>query len=384
MSKKRCNGEGSIQKRKDGRWECSIMFGFQKDGRRRRKSFYGRTRKEALDKMHDFKQKLEAGLITLDERPLVQPDILFSQWADTWYEGHKDSISKTTQQSYKYTLATLKEKIGDRPVNTIKAMDIEDLLRDLRKEGKSDSYVAKARGMLFQIMNKAEANELIRRNPVACAEKMRANKPMEAKEAFTAEEVKKLMQELPHDKYGDSIRLMLGTGIRMQELLALEPRLIEEDGSVIHIRQAVKTVSGKVEIGPPKSRDSLRDVPIPEGMRSMVMSLRATEDTYIFQSPNKEQPFDPKHYRDKFKQYISDVAGVRVLTPHSCRHTYVSQMQALGVDLATIQSMVGHADLDMTQHYLHVQSPIKQKAVEAFNEAFLENHPHSSQIPVGP
>ena len=51
------------------------MFGFQKDGRRRRKSFYGRTRKEALDKMHDFKQKLEAGLITLDERPLVQPDI---------------------------------------------------------------------------------------------------------------------------------------------------------------------------------------------------------------------------------------------------------------------------------------------------------------------
>ena len=79
MAKKRCNGEGSINKRKDGRWECSIMFGFQKDGRRRRKSFYGRTRKEALDKMHDFKQKLEAGLITLDERPLVQPDILFSQ-----------------------------------------------------------------------------------------------------------------------------------------------------------------------------------------------------------------------------------------------------------------------------------------------------------------
>ena len=187
MAKKRCNGEGSINKRKDGRWECSIMFGFQKDGRRRRKSFYGRTRKEALDKMHDFKQKLEAGLITLDERPLVQPDILFSQWADTWYEGHKDSISKTTQQSYKYTLATLKEKIGDRPVNTIKAMDIEDLLRELRKEGKSDSYVAKARGMLFQIMNKAEANELIRRNPVACAEKMKANKPMEAKKAFTAE-----------------------------------------------------------------------------------------------------------------------------------------------------------------------------------------------------
>lgn len=34
-----------------------------------------------------------------------------------------------------------------------------------------------------------------------------------------------------------------------------------------------------------------------------------------------------------------------MLTPHSCRHTYVSQLQALGVDMETIQSMVGHADM---------------------------------------
>ena len=224
----------------------------------------------------------------------------------------------------------------------------------------------------------------IRRNPVACAEKMRANKPMEAKEAFTADEVKRLMQELPHDKFGDSIRLMFGTGIRMQELLALEPRLIEEDGSVIHIRQAVKTVAGRVEIGEPKSRDSTRDVLIPQGLRSMVVRLRSTEDKYIFQSPRSEQPFDPKHYRDKFKEYVGAVPGVRVLTPHSCRHTYVSQMQALGVDLATIQSMVGHADLDMTKHYLHVQTPIKQKAVEEFDQAFCLPEAHSSQIPVRP
>ena len=89
-------------------------------------------------------------------------------------------------------------------------------------------------------------------------------------------------------------------------------------------------------------------------------------------------------YRDKFKQCVSAVKGVRVLTPHSCRHTYVSQLQALGVDLATIQSMVGHADLDMTQHYLHVQNPVKQKAVQAFDQAFLGNNPRSSQIPVSP
>ena len=45
-------------------------------------------------------------------------------------------------------------------------------------------------------------------------------------------------------------------------------------------------------------------------------------------------------------------------------------MQALGVDIQTIQSIVGHADIDMTVHYLHVQDSIRQSAVEKFSEAF--------------
>jgi len=45
-------------------------------------------------------------------------------------------------------------------------------------------------------------------------------------------------------------------------------------------------------------------------------------------------------------------------------------MQALGVDLATIQSIVGHADIDMTKHYLHVQREVQEEAIERFSEAF--------------
>ena len=43
-------------------------------------------------------------------------------------------------------------------------------------------------------------------------------------------------------------------------------------------------------------------------------------------------------------------------------------MQALGVDIQTIQSIVGHAD--MTEHYLHVQESIRQSAIQLFSEAF--------------
>ena len=57
---------------------------------------------------------------------------------------------------------------------------------------------------------------------------------------------------------------------------------------------------------------------------------------------------------------------------YSISHQNISKrMQALGVDIQTIQSIVGHADTEMTEHYLHVQESIRQSAIQLFSEAFL-------------
>lgn len=154
------------------------------------------------------------------------------------------------------------------------------------------------------------------------------------------------------------------------ELLALEPQFIEEDGSVIHIRQAVKVVKGTVSIGSPKSKDSIRDIPVPLNVRPCAIKLRDTTDQFIWESPKTGLPCNPTHFRDVFRKSLEEAGDVRLLTPHSCRHTYVSQMQALGVDIQTIQSIVGHADTEMTEHYLHVQESIRQSAIQLFSEAF--------------
>ena len=252
----------------------------------------------------------------------------------------------------------------------IRPIDIENFLKGMRRDGRSDSYISKARGMLYQIFQKAEANDLVRRNPVRLAEKMRATGTAKRKEAFTTAEVAHLMKVLPDDRMGLSIRLLLGTGMRMQELLALEPQFIEEDGSVIHIRQAVKVVKGTVSIGSPKSKDSIRDIPVPLNVRPCAIKLRDTTDQFIWESPKTGLPCNPTHFRDVFRKSLEEAGDVRLLTPHSCRHTYVSQMQALGVDIQTIQSIVGHADTEMTEHYLHVQESIRQSAIQLFSEAF--------------
>ena len=113
---------------------------------------------------------------------------------------------------------------------------------------------------------------------------------------------------------GNSIRLLLCTGMRSQELLALEPRHIAKDGSYIYILQAVNLVKGTVKIGPPKSKDSIRNIPIPENYRCYAMALRDTNKKFIWEVGKPGVPCNPTYFRDKFREYLSMVDGVRILT----------------------------------------------------------------------
>ena len=363
MAKRRANGEGSLRQRSNGTWELTIMDGYHNDGRRKFKSFYGKTQKEARQKARAYQDAKADG---------IEVDVVyyFDEWADLWFESHKDNVSPTTQEHYRYTLRTLKAEFSRKKIRDIKPFDIEVMLKKLHREGRSPSTLAQCRGMMYQIMNKAEANDLVRKNPVRFAEKMRYREAPKRKEAFTAEEVAIMMERLPKDRAGLSIRLLLGTGMRSQELLALEPRHIEPDGSVIHIEQAINLHKGTAVVGVPKSRDSYRSIPVPQSLRWCAVALRQTDKKFIWEARKRDNPCNPSYFRDQFRIALEAVPEVRQLAPHSCRHTYVSQMQALGVDLSTIQSIVGHADLDMTKHYLHVQESIRQEAIDRFSKAF--------------
>lgn len=363
MAKRRSNGEGTLRQRPNGLWELTLMDGFQSDGRRKYKSFYAKTQKEVKQKARAYQDAKAEG---------IEVDVVyyFDEWADLWFESHKDNIMPTTQENYQYTLRILKAAFPHKKIRDIKPFDIEMMLKKLRRDGRSTSCLAQCRGMMYQIMNKAEANDLIRKNPVRFAEKMRYREPVKRKDAFTAEEVSILMERLPENRIGLSIRLMLGTGMRTQELLALEPRHIEPDGSHIRIEQAINMQKGTAVVGLPKSRDSYRTIPVPQSLRWCAVALRQTEKKFVWEERKKDNPCNPSHFRDQFRKALEAIPEVPTLTPHSCRHTYVSQMQALGVDLSTIQSIVGHADVDMTQHYLHVQESIRLDAIDRFSKAF--------------
>lgn len=220
MSTKRANGEGVLRKRKNGLWECTVMDGFQKNGKRNYKSFYGRTQKEAREKAAIYfsikpNQNSSPGLIVSCQTDDI-PAIRFCDWADQWYVEYEDEVAPSTYDNYQYTLNRIKEYFAGCNLSDIKALDVERFLKSLIQSGKSKSLVSKSRGMLFQIMQKAEANSYITKNPVPLVKKLRMQKTRSRKDSFTVSEVRDLLKHLPDDMIGNAIRLMLCTGLRTQ------------------------------------------------------------------------------------------------------------------------------------------------------------------------
>ena len=159
MGKRRANGDGCLYQRKDGRWVYKFMIGWQDNGNPKIKHFYGKTQYEAKEKAAAWKRNLFDGINT----ELVYG---FSEWADIWFAIHKRQICVATQQGYLNMLRRLKSYFGNNKIIDFKAIHIEMFLQDMIDQGYSYATVHGYRGILYQIFNKAEANDLIRKNPV--------------------------------------------------------------------------------------------------------------------------------------------------------------------------------------------------------------------------
>ena len=107
MAKRRANGEGSVRRKKNGRWEIQIMVGFKPDGKRNIRSFSGKTQKEVKAKKDAYLRKRAEGI-------LLGTEIRFDEWADMWFGNHADNVKPTTLEGYRYTLRVLKEHFGRR------------------------------------------------------------------------------------------------------------------------------------------------------------------------------------------------------------------------------------------------------------------------------
>ena len=369
MATKRTNGEGSIKQLPSGQWYAQVMDGYKPDGSRNLVYFKGYTKREVIGHIREYWKRRELGAAP-------NSDMQFSKWADIWYADYQHQVQPSTYSGYKYTLQILKDYFGDQKVQQIKPLALNSFFDYLNKAGFSKSYVTKCRSMLIQIFDAAEANEITASNPARKTKlkrilpRMDIYKKDNGRDAFSEEEREYLQKRLRDDLLGNSILLMIGTGLRTQELLAQKPEDIAADGSSINVNKAIKMVNGVPTLGPPKSERGRRIVPVPIDYRKHAIYLKYFGgNPYVWVSQRESGLFDTGVFRKRYYKALNDIPEIRKLSPHCCRHTYVSMLEQKGVPMEQIARLAGHSRISTTDGYLHMETDTLANAVEVLNNS---------------
>ena len=272
----------------------------------------------------------------------------FRKYAEKWYTLYKKPhVRSSTREMYENVLKThLNPAFGDRQLDSIGGDELQEFI--LEYEGKSSSLIDKIMMTLRQVFSMAVDDEIISRNPVA---KM---KPPEGTQGerlpLSLEDADTLKKAAASHKDGLFPLLLLCTGLRRGEALGLRWEDITED-SITVCRAVVYQKNNLVSIGETKTNSAHRVVPL---LPELASKLGERKRGYVF-GGNSALPYTSFHRMwSKLQEDIDVLEGV---TPHRLRHTYLMLMRRAGIDPATQQYLMGHADYETTANtYTHIDA----------------------------
>ena len=384
---RKSNGEGSINKYGNG-WRATLSLGYNSDGKRIRKQFYGKTKKEVMNKMIDYKSDFNKGLIVQDEKITVQ------EWIKIWlFELKANDLKPSTVERYSgvYDNYIKNTGIGKCKLKNLKATNIKLYYNRLIEEGKTVNIVKTVNKILKASLNGAKMNGYLYvnvcENVTLPKEKIKEKKEVAV---FTLDEEKKLLTSIKNHKYKMVFILALGTGLRIGELMALKWSNINFENKTLDVNRAMSRAyvfeNGKkvfkIEENTPKTNSSIRTVPIPSNVLKELQEHKKKQDLfkklyaevyedrgYVFANPLGEF-IKPDTISKSYAKLLKEI-GIPHKKFHSLRHTYATRLSEKGVSLKTIQKLLGHASIRMTADiYTHVMNEEKVLAVEKINDIF--------------
>jgi integrase len=233
---------------------------------------------------------------------------------------------------------------GNRMLSEIIPADVEEY-KNHRCTLVKKSTVNRELTLMKRLFNLASVWELYNgKNPV-CRVRFFREDNMRLRVLSPEEENRLILNAAPYLQ--DLIRFALHTGLRVGEIFSLCWNDVDLDQGIISIR-AEKT--GK-----------LRKIPINDIARKVMDCwLLGRRSESVFYNPNTGIPFCD--LKGGFKQACKK-ACISDVTWHTLRHTFASRLVNRGVDIVTVQELLGHSTVTMTMRYAHTNLKAKQDAV---------------------
>lgn len=354
---KRGNGEGTIYySEKLNKWVGQFTAGRKLDGKLNRKSVYGNTRKEVKEKM----------TIALAD---VQKDMFIDKNSITIVELGQQILDiklKTnviTENSYSSSINHLNKIkysfLGNMEIQKTTYLDIQNFYTTITDL--SNSYIEKINILLNTIFKEAIKREIINKNPMINVIVPKSNKKNKQVEAFSIEQQKAIIDYLNKYSYKDYgfyayrniFRILMFSGMRVGELLALYPEDIDLVNNEIHISRTItKNLQGKTIVGAKtKTYESARTIPITElyidAIKESLNNMKENKYNLIFTSIRNE-PIIVSNVGQYFNTLCNKLNFDFKVNPHMLRHTYATRCIESGVPAHVLQKLLGHKNITTT------------------------------------
>ena len=321
----------------------------------------------------------------------IRKTATFADVAHEWLKAKSPSVRVSTLARYRATVELhVLPYFGTLPLRKVTAADVsgfaEEKLRNGRLDNKGGLAASTVRGMLSVVKSVLDyAHRTYKISQPVCVTYPRhferAMRVLSKKEQALLES----LWESRADIFMLAVLLCLYTGIRIGELCALQWHDISFEKGMITINktlQRVKDLSGnedgnesgsgsgkktKILVGAPKSRSSVRELPIPKFLLEILREASKGKEGF-FLSTGKSSFVEPRTMQNHFARITRElnIAGANF---HCLRHTFATRCIEAGVDVKTLCEMLGHSNVSMTlDRYVHSSFEQKQASIAKLEE----------------
>lgn len=377
MTKKRKDKKGRILKtgenqRKNGTYDYRYT-----DIHGKVQCVYGKTLEELRKKESVIQRDLADGL------DYSAGEITVSELVDR-YMNLKRDLSENTRRAYGSAINRIKAvTFGQMKVRHVKPSDAKTFYIELHDSGIKRNTITIFHSVLRPAFEMAVDDDMVRKNPFKFQVSDILQNDSEKRIALTKEQQEaylQFVQEESSGNYSDDIEILLGTGIRVSELYGLTKSDIDFATRLIRIdHQLCRTANKPYFITGPKTPSGVRVIPMSD---KVFFALKRVVNTRI--TPKVEPIIDgyggflfldksgmPKvamhlenHMRGLQKKLNLRYKGAfpRV-TPHVLRHTFCTNLQQAGIDVKSLQYLMGHSNVSVTLDvYSHTNFDAVQEA----------------------
>ncbi|MEK6322195.1 MAG: tyrosine-type recombinase/integrase [Acidobacteriota bacterium] len=378
MAKRRGHNEGSIFQRKDGRWASDIALGYE-NGKRKRQTLYGSTRKEVHEKLTECLHKKQQGEVIPTGKQTV------GEFLGEWLaDCVKPSLRPRSYGSYEEMVRLhIKPALGEVRLTKLTGQRVQSFLNQLANKDSatvkgqklSPRTVAYCRTILRMALNVAVEWRLIAHNPAAIRLRLASVEPRKV-EPLTAEQRQALMKAIEDDRLSALFLTMLLVGLRRGEALGLHWRDVDLDARKLRVNTTLQRINKELVLGSPKTEKSQRDLTIEERAVAALREHRKRQleermaagpvwhDTGLVFTTVVGSPIDPRNVKRVLDRLLKK-AKLPHSRLHDLRHEFASNMLACGIDLKVVSDCLGHSKLAITADtYAHVSQDLIREAMD--------------------